>query len=382
MGAVGLLLAGFVVLIIGGELLVRGASGLATAIGMSPLVVGLTVVSFSTSAPELAVTLKAVREGSPDLAVGNVVGSNIANVLLVVGVAALIGPLVVRSQLVRVDVPVMVGMGVLLLLLSLDGMINRTNGILLVGCLTVYLISAVLMGRRESAREAKAKDPDPPDAGSASSHSGGPGRLALNAAMLVGGVAMLVVGAGWLVDGATRIAVQWGIPEMVIGLTIVAIGTSLPELATTVIAALRGQRDLAVGNAVGSNIFNIGAVLGISALAAPSGVPVADSAIRVDIPIMLAVSIALLPVLYTGFELRRWEGGLFVGLYCAYTAYLLLNATEHSSLPAYSTVMLWFVLPIIAVSLGVLVGFDAGVRKGRAEAGDPGRGKVPQDSSA
>ncbi len=154
---------------------------------------------------------------------------------------------------------------------------------------------------------------------------------------------------------------------MVIGLTIVAVGTSLPELATTVIAAIRGQRDMAVGNAVGSSIFNIGGVLGLSSVLGPDGIPVAESAIRFDIPIMIAVSIALLPVIYTGFEIRRWEGGLFVGLYLAYTVYLLLNASDHERLPAYSAIMLWFVLPTVAITLGVLAGFDMGRARGRAE---------------
>jgi cation:H+ antiporter len=362
MGAVGLLLAGFVALVGGGELLVRGAGGIAAAVGMSPLVVGLTVVAFATSAPELAVTLQAVRDGSPDLAVGNVVGSNIANVLLVLGIAALIGPLVVRSQLVRVDVPVMVAMGVLLLLVSLDGLIGRANGALLFVCLVGYVVSAVLMGRRETRREA----PDPPP-DSDPGPTPGSRRHALNVALLVVGVALLVVGADWLVEGATRIATERGVPEMVIGLTVVAVGTSLPELATTVIAALRGQRDMAVGNAVGSSIFNIGAVLGVSSLLAPDGIPVAESAIRFDIPIMIAVSVALLPVIYTGFEIRRWEGALFVGLYAAYTVYLLMNATDHERLPAYSAVMLGFVLPTVAIGLGALAVFDAGRRRGRAE---------------
>jgi cation:H+ antiporter len=376
-GTVGLLVAGFVTLVAGGELLVRGASGLAAAIGMSPLVVGLTVVAFATSAPELAVTLQAVQEGSPDLAVGNVVGSNIANVLLVLGIAALIGPLVVKSQLVRVDVPVMVAMGVLLLLVSLDGLINRANGALLAACLVGYTVSAVLMGRRETAREAPTRAEPDPDRDADAEPRPGPGRHVLNVALLAVGVALLVVGAGWLVEGATRIATEAGIPEMVIGLTIVAVGTSLPELATTVIAAIRGQRDMAVGNAVGSSIFNIGGVLGVSSLLAPEGIPVAESAIRFDIPIMIAVSVALLPVIYTGYEIRRWEGALFLGLYAAYMAYLLLNATDHERLPAFSSIMLWFVLPTIAISLGALAGFDAGLRKGRAEAGGRGPSGVP-----
>jgi cation:H+ antiporter len=279
---------------------------------------------------------------------------------------------VVRSQLVRVDVPVLVAMGVLLLLVSLDGLINRGNGALLFACLVGYVISAVLMGRRETRPADPDAPPDAPpdsrpDADADPSAAAGPRRNLLNAALLVVGVALLVLGADWLVEGATRIANERGVPEMVIGLTVVAVGTSLPELATTVIAALRGQRDLAVGNAVGSSIFNIGAVLGFSALLAPDGIPVAESAIRIDIPIMIAVSAALLPVIVTGFEIRRWEGALFVGLYVAYTVYLLMNATDHERLPAYSAVMLWFVLPTIAIALVALAAFDAGRRKGRSE---------------
>lgn len=383
-GAAGLLLAGLVVLVAGGELLVRGASGLAQAIGMSPLVVGLTVVAFATSAPELAVTLQAVQDGIPDLAVGNVVGSNIANVLLVLGVAALIGPLAVRSQLVRVDVPVLAGLGVLFLLLSLDGLINRANGALLLSCLVGYTILALLMGRRESARAARGQGATDDSAASAprAVPSRAPGRLAADVVLLAVGVALLVVGAGWLVEGATMIAVERGIPELVIGLTIVAIGTSLPELATTVIAALRGQREMAVGNAVGSCIFNIGGVLAVSSLLAPEGIPVAASAIRVDIPIMIAVSVALLPVLYTGFEIRRWEGALFLGLYVAYTGYLLLNAIDHQRLPAYSAVMLLFVLPTVAVSFGALAWHDAGIRKRRPQSRDPDQGTGPTSDRA
>ncbi len=374
-GTAGLLLAGFVTLVAGGELLVRGAGGIAAAVGLSPLVVGLTVVAFATSAPELAVTLQAVRDGSPDLAVGNVVGSNIANVLLVLGIAAVIGPLAVKYRLVRVDVPVMVAMGVLLLFVSLDGLINRTNGALLFACLLGYAISAVVVGRRET----RLDEPDPgPGEVAEPASAGGARRHAVNIVLLVVGVALLVVGAEWLVEGSTRIANERGVPEMVIGLTIVAIGTSLPELATTVIAALRGQRDMAVGNAVGSSIFNIGAVLGVSSLLAPDGIPVAESAIRVDIPIMIAVSATLLPVIYTGFEIRRWEGVLFLALYAAFIGYLLLNASGHESLPTYSAVMLAFVLPTVAITLGSLAAFEARRRRGPTESVAAG-GPAPRD---
>lgn len=401
-GTTGLLLAGFVVLVGGGELLVRGASGLAAAFGMSPLVIGLTVVSFATSAPELAVTLQSVRGGSPDLAVGNVVGSCIANVLLILGVAAVIASLAVKSQLVRIDVPVMVAMSALLLVLSLDGEVSAVDAGLLVTCLAAYVTTAVVLGRREAraeeARSGGSRSSGPglgasgvgasgvgasevrgPAPSEAAGHESRPAarQQGIDLALLVTGVAALVIGAGWLVDGATRVATQLGVPDVVIGLTIVAIGTSLPELATTVIASIRGERDLAVGNAVGSNIFNIGAVLGVSTLLAPDGgIPVAESVIRFDMPVMVAAAVALLPVVHTGFQIHRWEGVLFLGLYASYTAYLLMDATDHERLPAFSAIMLFFVLPVVGLTLGVLAGYDAGLRRGRAEAAAADR--VPQ----
>lgn len=339
-----LLLGGFVLLVGGGELLVRGASGVARAVGLSPLVVGLTVVSFATSAPELAVTLDAAASGSPGLAIGNVVGSNIANILLVLGISALVTPLVVRSRVVRLDVPVMIALSVAFFVMALDGAISTLDGAILLGALILYVVRAVMASRRSRR---------PVDAASA-----GEGRsvrpLWLDALLVAGGVGMLVVGAGWLVDSATAIAGSLGISDLVIGLTVVAIGTSLPELATSVIAVRRGERDLAVGNVVGSNIFNIGSVLGLTAVISPDGVPVADAAIAFDIPFMVAVAVAVLPIVYTGAAVARWEGALFLGYYVAYTGYLLLDSAEHDLLPQYSSVMLSFVVPLTVVTLGVL----------------------------
>lgn len=339
-----LLLGGFVLLVGGGELLVRGASGVARAVGLSPLVVGLTVVSFATSAPELAVTLDAAASGSPGLAIGNVVGSNIANILLVLGISALVTPLVVRSRVVRLDVPVMIALSVAFFVMALDGAISTLDGAILLGALILYVVRAVMASRRSRR---------PVDAASA-----GEGRsvrpLWLDALLVAGGVGMLVVGAGWLVDSATAIAGSLGISDLVIGLTVVAIGTSLPELATSVIAVRRGERDLAVGNVVGSNIFNIGSVLGLTAVISPDGVPVADAAIAFDIPFMVAVAVAVLPIVYTGAAVARWEGALFLGYYVAYTGYLLLDSAEHDLLPQYSSVVLSFVVPLTVVTLGVL----------------------------
>lgn len=356
-GTLAMLALGLVSLVAGGEMLVRGASGLAARLGMSPLIVGLTVVAFATSAPELAVTLKSVLSGSPDIAIGNVVGSNVANVLLIVGVAAAMGTVVVKSQMVRFDVPVMIGFGVLALLFSLGGTITTAEGIVLVSLLVAYLVMTIRMSRRMDVEVAEGLEVAAPASTS----------VAVNSLQFLIGLAGLVIGAQLLVDGAITIATALNMPEIVIGLTIVAVGTSLPELTTTVVAAIRGQRDLAVGNAVGSNIFNIGAVLGISSIVASPGVPVSQAAVRFDLPVMIAVSFLLLPVVYTGFSIRRWEGLLFLGLYACYTLYLLLNATEHSALPAFSRVMLFFVLPTVALSLGVFVGYDAGLRRGRED---------------
>ncbi len=342
-----LLLGGFVLLVGGGELLVRGASGLARAVGLSPLIVGLTVVSFATSAPELAVSVDAAVSGAPGLAVGNVVGSNIANILLVLGVSALVTPLVVRSRVVKLDVPVMIALSIAFYLMSLDGTISTLDGALLLGALLVYVVRAIMSSRR-SHRGA------PADEAQAGGEDDSTRPVWLDALLVAVGVGMLVVGAGWLVNSATAIAGAFGVSDLVIGLTVVAIGTSLPELATSVIAVRRGERDLAVGNVVGSNIFNIGSVLGLTAVVSPDGVPVADAAVAFDIPFMLVVAIALLPIVYTGAAVARWEGGLFLGYYLAYTLYLLLDSADHEALPRYSAAMWTFIAPLTLLTLALL----------------------------
>ena len=355
-----LLVAGFVVLVVGGEVLVRGASTLAAAVGISPLVVGLTVVSFATSAPELAVTLQASIAGSPGLAVGNVVGSNVVNILLVLGVAGLILPLVVRGAVVRRDVPVMIAMSLLFWLMSLDGAVSTADGAVLVALLVTYVVVMVVRSRRGSRAETKlaaAGVPDVPEDGRTK-------RLVIAAFMVAAGVALLILGARWLVSSATDIASSLGLSETVIGLTIVAIGTSLPELATSVIAAIKGDVEMAVGNAIGSNIFNIGAVMGLTAVVAGGGVPVDTGAVGFDLPVMVAVAFAILPIAFTGFVVSRWEAALFVVYYAAYVTYLLLDSAGHDALPRYSSVMLWFVLPITALTLVLLATYELGVRRG------------------
>ena len=344
------LLGGLLLLFGGGELLIRGATRLAAAAGIPPLIVGLTVVAFGTSAPELAGTLQSALSGQADLVIGNVVGSNIANVLLILGAAALITPLDVAQKLIRLDVPLMIVASAAFWLLSLDGAISRVEGLVLVAGVIAYTVFAIRNGRREtSAVEAEYQDVYGARPASAAR------RITLNLALVAAGIGLLVIGAGWLVEGAVAVARWLGLSELIIGLTIIAIGTSLPELATSVIAAARGQRDIAVGNVVGSNLFNILSVLGLTAVFAPDGIAVPQAALRFDIPVMTVVAIACLPVFFNGHRIARWEGALFLAYYVAYAAYLVLGAAGHAALPVFGAVMLGFALPLTAITLAVVV---------------------------
>jgi cation:H+ antiporter len=365
---------------------VRGASSLARRLGMSSLVVGLTVVAIATSTPELAVTTDAVLSGAPDLAVGNVVGSNIANILLILGVSAVVLPLSVRLRLVRIDLPIMVFLSVLLLVLALDGVVGLVDGAILLLCFVAYMVLSVVVGRRRTparqvvpadgastttagadaaAPAVEGGDPDGTDDPDAADDAPPPDSVLRSVVLVVVGVGLLVLGARILVAGASSIAEALGVSGLVVGLTIVAIGTSLPELAASVVAARRGERDMAVGNVVGSNISNIGLVLGLPALLAGGGIPVPSAAVALDLPLMIATAVALLPIAFTGFVIRRWEGGLFVALYAAFTAYVVLSATAHDTLQGFTTVMLGFVLPLLAITLVALTAYEVGLRRGR-----------------
>jgi cation:H+ antiporter len=339
-----LLIMGFVFLVGGAELLVRGAARLAAAAGVSALVVGLTVVAFGTSAPELAVSVMSAYKGQADLAVGNVVGSNVFNILVILGLSAVIVPLVVAQQLVRFDVPVMVAVSFLVVPLGMDGKIGRIDGIVLFAGVLAYTIFLIRQSRRESNAEVKAEY----DSEFGPEKSKGPLK---NIALIVVGIAGLVLGSKWLVDSAVEIARAFQVSELVIGLTVIAAGTSMPEVATSVVAAVRGERDIAVGNAVGSNIFNILCVLGLSSIVSPAGIAVSPAAMRFDIPVMIAVAVICLPVFFAGYRISRTNGVLFLVIYAAYLTYLLLNATGHGFLGTYRTVMTWFILPAITLTL-------------------------------
>ena len=316
------LAVGLVLLVAGAELLVKGASKLAATFGVSPLIIGLTVVAFGTSAPELAVSLTASFRGEADIALGNVVGSNICNVLLILGVSALIAPLKVAQQLVRLDVPIMIGVSLLTLLFGLDAQISRSDGaIMFVGGLayTVFLLYQSQQEKDQSIQDEYAKF---------GARSLSIKETCINLTFFTIGAIMLVSGSQMLVKSAVEIAEFFNASPVIIGLTVIAFGTSLPELATSVMASLRGERDIAVGNVIGSNIFNILVVLGLTSAVSETGIMVTASARTFDIPIMVAVAVMCLPIFFTDNEVSRREGVLLLAYYLLYIGYLVTNATN------------------------------------------------------
>jgi cation:H+ antiporter len=341
---------GLAALIAGAELLVRGAAKLAVSAGLSPLVVGLTVVAFGTSSPELAVSVQSAYAGRVDIAIGNVVGSNVFNVLFILGLSALIAPLVVARQVVRQEVPIMIGASLLLYGFAANGAITRLEAGLLFGSLVLYTAFLVVQGRR-AGREGDAAADAAAEIGVGSRWDR---HWAVQLGLVGAGLVLLVAGSNWLVDAAVHFARELGVSDLVIGLTIVAAGTSAPEVATSVMATLRGHRDIAVGNVIGSNTFNILGVLGLSGLVAPEALAVAPSVTAFDLPVMVVVAVACLPVFFTGYAIARWEGALFMGYYAAYTGYLILYARQHDALSGFSAVMMGFVIPLTVVTLAVL----------------------------
>ena len=345
-----LFIIGLVFLVAGAEALVRGASRLAAIIGISPLVVGLTVVAFGTSSPELAVSVMAGLGGKADISLGNVVGSNIFNVLFILGLSALIIPLAVSRQLIKFDVPVMIGVSLLVFLFGIDGRISRPEGIIFFTGIVSYTAFLIIKSRH---RDNLAPHFPLPlgERGRVRGSKGGLQKWLINSTLILVGLALLILGSHWLIDGAVIIAKAVGVSELVLGLTIVAVGTSLPEVATSVVATIRGERDIAVGNVVGSNIFNILAVLGLSGIVASNGITVSPTALQFDIPVMIAVAISCLPIFFTYNMITRWEGMLLLGYYAAYTTYLILYSIHHEALPIFSTAMVAFIIPVTAITL-------------------------------
>ncbi|MCR9208157.1 MAG: calcium/sodium antiporter [bacterium] len=318
------ILGGVLLLLVGGEWVVRGASRLAIAAKLSPLFVGLTVVSLGTSAPEMAVSFATALRGQADITIGNVVGSNLFNMLMIVGFSALFAPLPVDRQITRFDVPVMIAATIAMLVASLNGIIGRFDGIVLILIMVGYFAISYRLGKK-SGEQPISDDLLTPEIVEEAAETLGR-RVAVivwQLIMLTAGVAALVFGCDLFVDGAVSMARILGVSELVIGLTIVSAGTSLPELVTSVAATIKGERGIAIGNAVGSTTLNIVAVLGITSVIAPSGLNVADEILQLDMPLMVIAAILSWVLYRTGRTIERWEGVSMILIYCGYIGYLL-----------------------------------------------------------
>lgn len=346
------MIAGLALLVLGANALVNSASRLALSFGLSPLVVGLTIVAFGTSAPEMAVTAGAVLAGQSDVAVGNVVGSNIFNVLVILGLSALIVPLAVHVQVVRQEMPILLGSALLFMAFGLDGRISFFEGAVLFGLLLLYTVFLVVQARRSPPGEAADYEAEMQPLKS----NGWRSKWYVQIWLCVAGLIMLVQGSNWLVESAVTFARAFGVSELVIGLTIVAAGTSLPEVAATLAAAFKGERDMAVGNIVGSCVFNTLGCLGLGGLVAgAAGMTLPSAVLNFDLWVMMATFFACLPIFVAGREIVRWQGAVFVAYYVAYVVYLILRAQQHAVLPAYSSAMLSFVVPITIITLVVVM---------------------------
>ncbi|MGA1506122.1 MAG: calcium/sodium antiporter [Ilumatobacteraceae bacterium] len=354
------LIVGVILLVFGAEWLVKGASSIATKLGVAPIVVGLTVVAFGTSAPELAVSVSGAISGNADVALGNVVGSNTFNVLMILGLSAAVSGLSINQRLLRFDIPVLVLITVVVYLLALNGSVGRLEGVGLFVGVIVYIGWLLRGATKTESSQVQTEYQSAVDEVEGRTFSMS---LTFQIGLVVVGLSLLVVGSQLLVNSATEIASALGVSDLVIGLTVVAAGTSLPELATSVMAAIRGQRDIAVGNAVGSNIFNLLSVLGASAAISSNGISVNDEVIRLDYPVMLAATVLLLPICWNGFMVKRWEGAVLVAFYVAYVAYLVMEAGDSSAPELYRTAML-IIVPLVMVVYGA-AGFQ-GWRKHRA----------------
>jgi cation:H+ antiporter len=342
-------LLGLGALVAGAEALVRGASKIAMSLGISPLVVGLTIVAMGTSSPEVAVSVGAALSGNTDIAVGNVVGSNVFNVLFILGVSALITPLVVHSQIIRQEVPIMIGASVVLAVMVIDGSLSRMEAAMLLVLLVGYMVFLVRQSRAETA---EIRDEY---AGAVQRNGAWDSHWAAQALLIAAGLGLLVLGSEWLVNAAVAFARALGVSDLIIGLTIIAAGTSMPEVATSIMAAVRGERDIAVGNVIGSNTFNILGCLGLSGVVSANGLGMSSAVLNFDLWVMLAVAFACLPAFMLRNEIGRRRGLMFLAFYVAYVAYLILGAQDHDALDEFSAVMLSFVLPITIVTLVAMV---------------------------
>lgn len=341
-----LFIAGLLALIAGAELFLKAVDHFGLKWGISPLIMGLTVVAFATGAPELAISIKAAASGSADLVLGNIVGSNIANILLILGITSLIAPINITRRIIKVDVPIVIAVSVLLFILAFDGKLTTLDGVILLAGFFAYSAYTYIHIQRSKEDETEQifeyeKSIDELAKGS--------WFYIKNGGMLLIGLAFIVAGSNWMVDSAVTIATVLGLSELVIGLTIVSIGTSLPEVATSLSAARKGNADIAVANVLGSNLYNVLLTLGLTLIIAPNVLDVSMDAINLDIPFMIAVSIACIPIFVAGFNLTRADGAIFLFYYLSYLAYLVLNAVSSSFVPMIQLTMVWVVVPATVV---------------------------------
>ena len=335
-----LLLSGLVLLIFGADMLVKGAAKLAGSFGVPPLVIGLTVVAFGTSAPELAVSVKSAWSGQAELAIANVIGSNIFNILFILGLAALISPLLVSKQLIRQDVPIMIAVSAIATVMVWNGLLERWESAILFLALLAYTGFLFIQGKKQNDEEGIAEIDELLSGNTPTWKS---------VLYFVIGLILLVLGARWLVQSAISIATGLGVSEAVIGLTIVAVGTSLPEVMTSVMATIRGERDIAIGNVVGSNIFNILCVLGLAGLISPEPLIAGPQLATLDIPVMLAVSVLCLPLFFVGATLTRFEGFLFLLLYTSYVSYMILVVTQANFATTLEQALIYGLIPAVFI---------------------------------
>lgn len=343
-----LFIAGLVALIFGAELFLKAVDHFGLKWGISPLIMGLTVVAFATGAPELAISLKAALNGSADLVLGNIIGSNIANILLILGLTTLIAPIQITGRVVRIDVPIVIAASATLYFLARDGGLSTWDGVILLAGLAAYSFYTFLHIRKS--RDDGAEDEEIFEYGESPEElAKGSWFYIKNIGLLLIGLALIVFGSDFMVDSAVSIATVLGMSELVIGLTIVSIGTSLPEVATSLSAARKGKSDIAVANVLGSNLYNILLTLGLTLVIAPNVLDVSKQALALDLPFMVMVSVACIPIFWAGFNITRLEGVFFLGYYFTYLTYLVLHALQLPAAGYIETAMLWAVVPLTLV---------------------------------
>ena len=338
-------IAGLVALIGGAELFLRGVDHFGVKWRVSPLIMGLTVVAFATGAPELAISIQAALTDNVDLVLGNIIGSNIANILLILGISAIIKPLVVKLRVVQIDVPIVIAASVLLYVIAWDGELTKLDGVWLLLGLVLYSIFTFFQIKKERENQPEETDFEAEQR----KLSSGWFFYVKNIGYLLIGMGLIVQGSDWMVQSAVEIATILGLSQLVIGLTIVSIGTSLPEIATSIATIRKGNTDMAVANVMGSNLYNILLTLGLTVVIAPNILTVSPAAIALDLPFMVAVSIMCIPIFIAGFDITKFDGAILLFYYGSYLTYLVLDAVGSSFESTMEIIMLYGVLPVTLV---------------------------------